>query len=458
MRKASRTKIPYLWAFALAAFALGASAVEAQTYYVAAGANGNGSDWANAYGALPASLVRGATYYVAAGRYSGYVFDDPASGTSVITVKKATAADHGTSTGWQAAYANQAVFAGTLQFQSNNYVFDGQVRNPDWRSGYGFKVDVSQAGGNYGIEVGIAFQLAVSNITVRHTEIQGTGDRTDKYNDRGLVTALGSSNVTLSRSYVHDQGNVNLHLFRTTNVIVEYTWMARNHSTPADHSEGVAAPEGTSNFVFRYNVMEDIEGTAFIATPTGGHPACSGTSQRDWYIYGNVFMNKLGSSVGTGGGVLYIFDANHTGDLVFFNNTIANVGVGSVGLETGSASAGCAASMKVQNNIWYNVGQAVNRTGGVTNLTWSHNSYYQTATSDPDANKQSGSLNPFLNVAGFDLNLSSETATGLVLGAPYNVDAYGRTRGSDGKWDRGAFEFGLSGPTPDAPSNLQISD
>lgn len=430
----------------------------AQTYYVRAGAGGNGTDWANAYPSLPATLVRGATYYVAAGSYGGYTFDDPASGTSLITIRKATATDHGSSTGWQAGYANQAVFTGSLRFQSNYYVFDGQYRNPDWRTGYGFKVDVSGAGGSFGVYVGIPFQLAASNITMRYTEIQGTGNRTDAYNDRGFITALGSSNVTLSHSYIHDQGECNLHLFRTTDITIEYTWIARNHSSPAYHAEGIAAPEGTNNFVFRHNVMEDIEGTAYIATPTGGHPACAGTVQRDWYIYGNVFMRTSGSGLATGNGLVYVFDHRHTGEFVFHNNTVVNLENGFVGFEPGSASQGCGDSARVQNNIWFNTRYAVNRTASVSSLSWSHNSYVSTSTSDPDPNRQTGTTNPFVNWTAYDFRLNAATVAGASLAVPFNIDRTGAVRGSDGTWDRGALEFGgTPGPTaPSAPQNLRI--
>ncbi|MEN6626348.1 MAG: hypothetical protein ABFD69_08995, partial [Candidatus Sumerlaeia bacterium] len=73
-----------------------ASSSMAADYYVRAGAGGNGSDWANAYGSLPATLQRGSTYHIAAGSYGSHQFNDAESGTAMITIKKATAADHGT--------------------------------------------------------------------------------------------------------------------------------------------------------------------------------------------------------------------------------------------------------------------------------------------------------------------------------------------------------------------------
>src|SRR4030042_2436744 len=121
--------------------------VQAQTVYcVRAGATGtnNGSDWNNAFSTLPATLVRGATYYVADGEYSAYKFDDSVSGTSVITIKKATASDHGTNTGWLSSYGDgQAVFSGYILFDTSYWVFDGNgthtIPSND-TDDYGFKV------------------------------------------------------------------------------------------------------------------------------------------------------------------------------------------------------------------------------------------------------------------------------------------------------------------------------
>ena len=96
----------------------------AQTAYVRAGATGTGSgtDWTNAYGTLPDPLVRGTTYYVADGSYAAYTFNDAASGTTAITVVKATAADHGTGTGWLATYGDGASTFASLRIVSTGYV------------------------------------------------------------------------------------------------------------------------------------------------------------------------------------------------------------------------------------------------------------------------------------------------------------------------------------------------
>jgi hypothetical protein len=67
----------------------------AANWYVREGAigSGSGTDWTDAYTSLPPTLNRGDIYYIGDGTYGGYTFDDSESGTTYITIKKATASD-----------------------------------------------------------------------------------------------------------------------------------------------------------------------------------------------------------------------------------------------------------------------------------------------------------------------------------------------------------------------------
>src|SRR5207249_4393292 len=75
------------------------------TYCVGPSATGNGSgtDWINqkAWSDTPA---RGDTWYLRGGTYSSKSFSVAESGTTLITVKKASPTDHVNDTGWQASY------------------------------------------------------------------------------------------------------------------------------------------------------------------------------------------------------------------------------------------------------------------------------------------------------------------------------------------------------------------
>ena len=89
--------------------------------YVRQGAAGSadGSDWTNAYTTLPATLTRDTTYWIADGSYSGYTFNDTASGSLVIRVKKATGSLHGTDTGWSSGYGDGQATFGAFDIQTD---------------------------------------------------------------------------------------------------------------------------------------------------------------------------------------------------------------------------------------------------------------------------------------------------------------------------------------------------
>lgn len=96
--------------------------------YVRDGASGSGdgSNWTNAYDDLPAALSRGIAYYLADGSYAAYVVDDPLSGTTPITIRKATDQDHGAASDWSSGYGD-----GTATFTSFRFA-TGYVSLSGW--------------------------------------------------------------------------------------------------------------------------------------------------------------------------------------------------------------------------------------------------------------------------------------------------------------------------------------
>jgi len=77
-----------------------------------------------------------------------------------------------------------------------------------------------------------------------------------------------------------------------------------------------------------------------------------------------------------------------------------------------------------------------------------------------DTRNWSASGDPFVNYAGKDFRLKVATVAGTSLSAPFNLDIIGIARGSDGTWDRGAYEFGgtaTTGTTPAAPTGLKVN-
>jgi hypothetical protein len=111
----------------------------------------------------------------------------------------------------------------------------------------------------------------------------------------------------------------------------------------------------------------------------------------------------------------------------------------------------------IYNNVWMNTANCGPYDKPGTNVTMDYNSYYQGSvnSNDNSPHKKSYSTNPFVNSAAGNFRTAAATDAGIALAAPYNVDMDAHTRGADGVWDRGAFEFvgGVVTP-PNPPTNV----
>lgn len=431
--------------------------VMAANVYVRPGATGanNGTDWTNAYTKLPTTLTRGNTYYLANGTYGSYVFSTPNSGSTPITIKKAVEADHGTATGWSSTYGDgQAVFS-NWQIYTDYYVFDGQRRNSDWKLGatsqYGIKV-----AGTGPVRLDNGAGTGGDNLTFRYIDIQGGGRDTGKGDDV-IYGLTGNSNLTFQYSALHDSDRT-IFLMRGNwqNLTVDQSYLARNTSTPAIHGEMLSMTDST-NVTWSNNIMEDIEGTAFIAGINGGTAA-------NWKIFGNVFVHsaayiadtgrKSGHNYGVAGVVFIANDAsnnNQGNNFLFYNNTMVNIkgSYSGVVIQKGTGN-------EVRNNVWYSSVRTNNSFSGVISNNW----YYNTPVDgDSTATKTvcTSGCDIFTSISGKDYRLKAATGGGLSLSAPYNADMNGVIRGGDGSWDRGAYEFGGGAVAAvAAPSNLIV--
>lgn len=416
--------------------------------YVRAGAtgNGSGSDWNNAMTSLPNTLVRGMTYWLADGSMAGRTFNTANSGTTTITLKKATAASHGTNTGWNDAFGDgQFAFTSECQFHTDYWVVDGQVRNSNWRQGavsqYGIKINT--------IRLDNASGVGADHLTFKYVDFYGDGRDTGNGDDV-VYSLVSNDDVTFQYCALHDSDRT---IFITagglSNWLVEKCYIARNTSSAAVHSEMHSMWGSTTNYTAKDNQIDDCEGTAIWAGINDG--TASGV-----YIYGNVIQHTAAYNANTGrppfgtdpgthsdgiSGLIYIAnDASNTnfGDhVLFYNNSMYGIR----GSRSGIFIEAGTGSNEVRNNLWYNcsVDTLHNIVGG---STFSHNWYYLTSsTGDGSGTKQIGSANPFVNVSTNDFHLTAATNAGFALSSPYNVDPDGVARDGDGTWDRGAFEF-----------------
>ena len=402
---------------------------------------GDCATWEDAHACdqLPATLVRGDTYYIADGIYAGKTFNT--TGTALITIKKATGSDHGTEIGWSNAYGDgTATFTSTLNFSTGYWLVDGISGGgpTNWTGPFGFKSTATTEMLLYGD--------GASEITVRHIELSGVGS----YNDRQAgLKAYHCVNCTLSYWYMHDIGLIPF-FSAADNLLVEYGYM-KNWYDGASHSELCSCwafgGGAIGTHTFRYNLFTDIRSTGGIMWDNSTNHAAA------LQVYGNVFykdpavpMNNAANGVIAGwtGGNGEDFYNVHV-----INNTFINI-PGAQILSTFPIRSG---SNEARNNLFY----TISNPGGENDWqTISANHFISTSLIGTSPSTSSGS--PFVDMNGRNFNLTGPTPAGVALPAPYDVDMYGRKRGADGVWDRGAVEFASgSGVTiPPAPTNLTV--
>ena len=442
-RRLSRLVLTCVFPLFLSAAVVGCA--EPGNKYVRAGAAGsaNGSDWTNAYPTLPSSLTRGSTYYVADGSYGSYTFDDAASGATYITIRKATAADHGTDIGWSSGFGDEAATFGGIEFTTKYWIFDGVVGGGpgSWTNGFGFRVARTSS-------YPVVFVNGGGSVTLRHVEIQGAGDNgaPGGTGNDSLQVFGGNGPVTLSYAYLHNAGRC--HFYHgggsTSPLTAEYTYTGRYESVDAEHAE-LAVLRSSALFVFRWGVVTHEEGTGgFIAGDNGPTTA---------EIYGNVFYSsgEFGEWASENNGLFAAFTSGSAArQWKVHNNTFINLPSLLSVFNGGASPQGNVAS----NNYFYN--SPGHDVGGWGMQSFGH---FQNSDKATGASGTTGSGIPFVNYAGYDFNLTAATAPGQTLAPPYNVDMFGTVRGSDGTWDRGAIEFtaGDRGQRTSQPGSRQTA-
>jgi len=414
------------------------------TYYVRADAAGNndGSDWTNAYTALPAALSRGATYYIADGSYSGYTFDDAVSGTSLIYIKKAIASDHGTSTGWSSSYGDGLATFGSITFTTSYWVIDGQTGGGpgSWETGFGIKLDAS------GSKI-VTLNNSASNITLTHLDMEHNGRDTHNGNEDIVYALTASEDVTISYCYLHDVARCHLLTTSTNRFTIEYSKIARNGSGGDDIHREAWSAQLDDNVVVRYNIFEDISNTGILCLVNGNGNA------ENWQIYGNVFWRSPSDPSGVSAWVVVKYASPTFVSAVnwkVYNNAIVNLQGLGAGLSIGGGSGNV-----TKNNIWYNNNVNIIQFNNTSHdYNWFEDNYRTDGCSLPcdldptnagnETNGIHGSADPFVNWPNGDFYLTSGTDArdnGTDLGTSYDEDAYGNTRGADGYWDIGAYEY-----------------
>lgn len=394
---------------------------------------GTGADWTDAYTVLPASLTRGDTYYIADGTYAAYTFDDAISGTTLITIKKATVADHGTSTGWSDTYGDgQATWGHALQFYTDYYLFDGASGSGAATNTYGFHVlattpTIDQKfvwmGGGTGIDP--------SFITIAHTMFIAPTNDVEKIGIGSQSQSYQTNTIVHSCYFVRMQNAFDLKGAANCNFISNY--VADGFSSALHHGEqvnlGLRGTQPASNIVVSYNIFTNCTGTGVII---GNNAAADEFAATDIFIYGNLFDNCTSG----GNGIIATTSAAYWKNIHVIGNTFAG---GSTlwfsdcqGASTPTVKAN-STGFYLTNNLIYNRSAAIGDNADGT-LNHDYSSFYDCTSIPTISNGQTASGSPFLSTTDVLWALASDTSARLALGSPFSVDALGATLTSSRGW------------------------
>ena len=389
-----------------------------------AGSN-NGSDWNNAWSLSSinwATVSAGDTVWVAGGTYTTGLnaSKSGSSPSSMINIKRILSTDSAptSAAGWSSSFDSQVVIAPS---SGNGIAIAGNYINVDGRISSGIKVNVPNTTGTPN---GITLWGA-QNSTVANIECAGPGTSATF---AGYVQGIGGggNNCLLTNLYLHGF-NQNIQLYSANSLIFDHCQITDNGgANSATYHPNLIEYNGSSGMIFRYCLFDNWTVEGFMLWSGTGTPSGSLT------LYGNVFRN--GSRVlwpsGTGG--------QNGGPVLLYNNTFINT---PVTINEGNSVAFLAGT-QARNNIYWNVS---NPYGG---SAISDRDYDFSSGSTAGANSISSGSNPFVNLSGGDYHLVSTVGAkypkdkGIALSAPYNIDPDGKTRGLDGAWDIGAFEYG----------------
>jgi len=312
--------------------------------YVVPGGTGarDGSDWANALDGLPGSLMRDHLYWIAAGSYgtSRRTFDDPESGSLGITIRKATAAMHGTETGWDPTFGDGQANFGRLEFRSSRYTMDGGEPN-------GIKSTVTSL-----VNGDLVFvEASAGRVVLRHMELDGGTKKSGTSQTAGVCSALQvkGDGVVVDRCDLHHAADDGIEIVSADNFSLFNSKIRNLPACGTDgvncdgpcfngHSDGIEM-RSSNNVQIVGNMVYDVLSTgAMIAKDEGNGPSTGLLLHNNVFytpavgqvayladlisprIYNNVVWGrKQGSRYG---GIAFGPDVT---DLEFYNNIVTNI-------------------------------------------------------------------------------------------------------------------------------------
>lgn len=410
-----------VFCFLLSAFAASAASL---CVGPSATGSGNGSNWTNLL-AWSATPTRGDTWYLVDGSYTGKSFSTATSGTITNFIKKATVADHGGITdGWDDTMGDgQAVFEGTINWNSSYWSFDGQTGGgpTNWMVGFGFAI-------NHTGTRGAGLRFSANNITAKHVKLTGNAGTSDSNSDHFSWDVNDGNNIHVSYVDTTNSGRCIVFCNQTaTNVLFEYFRFGNIVGFEDKHGETASIWGDPKDWTFRWGLVTDIDSTGGFMWDNHVSPTGS------LWIYGVVFYDEGSLWAGHGNGVLGGWTGSGGEDCHNFkawHNTFITVN----GVNTGGNTTQCLGSnpvrnsgMSALNNLFYICTNNVD--GGIWNPAYNH----FINSEQVGSNQSTSTGDPFVNLTANDFRLTNSiTGSATNLGWPFNIDWNGNTNNGRG--------------------------
>ncbi len=423
----------------------------------------NGSNWSNIIAWDNVSFTRGNTYYLQDGTYGAKTLNTATSGATYIYIKKAIESAHGSATGWSSAYGDGvATFDDVGLVVTTNYWDISGVTGGgpgSWKTGHGIAFTAPAATAiNF-------FNISdTDHVNIRHISFVQTGNTEAGMGSDGIYASGGGSmldNSTLEYLYFNNIGGLPFFFRNGSGNIIQYNYTdnicGRSAWDVNEHCEGLVM-YSMSDLNFRWNYIAECPSSGgFVKNDTGnstgvriygnvfshGFPIqCNTGTCTNWRIFNNTFHNFTSGPIGGDGSTPGWYVVNH---IQFKGNSPSRFD-SYTWLSQISGTTACSSNADNTTNI--------------TVLMPDYCDVVPTGNIQTDPFVDSSSTlaegfaltGPIVGWPGQDACVLTGECTGEIK---YNIDAFGNTRGADGVWDRGAYEY-VTGGTPAAPTLVGV--
>jgi hypothetical protein len=439
-------------------------AVAASNWYVHKGATGanNGTSWTNAWNEMNqinfSGVACGDTIWLAGGTYTTTLaVNKTCTSSSVLNINRVNLTDAVpvAAAGWQSSFDSQvALLNANITIQGAYVTISGRIG--------------AVASNNFGIQVqcgpssngcdGIDEAGTASHFTMSYIESYGpacagpAGDNGTCTNTaHGLHATQTTDTLLFDHGWIHRYA-VLVYTANWTNGTIQYTQLDSIAQTPNEH-EDISYNYTNTNFTMRYNTI--------YGNPNDGIFFDFGGTT-NFQFYGNVYYHS--------GGALITFKQGYSFGTAFIYNNVFQYDGAFGDFQGFIYDGGTMTGGAIENNIFENV-TLTNPPLGQGFTTADYNAY-ATSVGKQDTGAHSFTYNAgtpggsplFIavlpsnpNAVNFRLTSSGATTlqNGVTLPSPFNMDPDGNTRGSNGHWYIGAYDFG-STPGPQPPTSLSI--